>query len=831
MINRMGSKGRAAFLSSAALLALAMGAPAAAAETTQPAPPAKPQGVTEAQAQQQQSPAQNDQSVNDQNSQEIVVTAQKRAQVLLDVPASVTVVGGDTLDRQQAKSFEDYLSLVPGFSINGSTAGVTRITLRGANTGGVASTVAIFMDDVPFGSSTGLANGSILSGDFDPFDLNRLEVLRGPQGTLYGASSFGGVIRYITNAPKLNKFEVRGQAGIEDTAHGGLGYNAAAVFNAPLGNNAAIRINGFYRKDAGYVDSIGNNPILNQSGQLVPPGVIPSFPNGFPFPPLPSIELGRTLVAKNLNDRKSYGGRASVLFDPTSNLSIRLTAFAQNLNSGGSNAFDIDPDTLKSLYGRFVQSVYQPQPTHIKYRVYYGTADWDLGFANFFSSTSYSTFAEQLEGDDTFGLAQTVNLLAELGPAGAALGLPVIANVPVFRPLGVQLFQTTGTKKFTQEFRLASPNNDTLEWLLGAFYTHENSAIDPQNIFATEFGTDIIATDIAPLALVTLHSKYTEYAGFANATWHIAPRADLTLGGRLAHNKQDAHEVLTSPLIGDVLANDNSSESVFTYSIAPRYELSKHASIYARVASGFRPGGPNVIPVTAPAGTPTTYSADRLTNWELGLKAEAPDARLWSIELAAYHIDWKDIQLFEIVGTGADQIGINANGGKARVNGLEFSGALRPAPGLTLSANGAYTKAKLLDDTPTLTGGFAGDPLPWVPKWSGAAHADYEFPLSPTLGGFVGASVDYVGKRTTEFNQRNSDGSLVRIPGYTAVDLRGGVNFGEFTVEAFARNLFDKRGITDAFAFGPGNLPNNAAAASAIRPRTIGLTLTANLRP
>src|SRR5690348_1474724 len=302
MINRMGFTGRTALLSSAGLVALGMAAPAFADTAAQPQP--KPQGHTEAQAQQQQSAAQNDKSVNDENSQEIIVTAQKRVQVLLKVPSSVTVVGGDTLDRQQARSFQDYLSLVPGFSVNGSTAGVTRITLRGANTGGVASTVAIFMDDIPFGSSTGLANGSILSGDFDPFDINRLEVLRGPQGTLYGASSFGGVIRYITNAPKLNKFEARGQAGIEDTAHGGLGYNAAAVLNAPLGAKAAFRVDGFYRKDHGYVDSIGNNPIFNQT-QLLPPGIIPSFPNGYPFPPFPSIELGRTLVKKDLNDRIS----------------------------------------------------------------------------------------------------------------------------------------------------------------------------------------------------------------------------------------------------------------------------------------------------------------------------------------------------------------------------------------------------------------------------------------------------------------------------------------------------------------------------------------------
>jgi outer membrane receptor protein involved in Fe transport len=784
-MNRIYDRGRAALFSSAAILALSLASPAGAQTQRQAQPTAPAQQTARAQ------------NAGNQNSEEIIVTAQKRPQLLLDVPSSVTVISGDTLDKQKALDFKDYVSLVPGFSVNGSTAGVTRITLRGANTGGVASTVAIFMDDVPFGSSTGLANGSILSGDFDPFDIDRIEVLRGPQGTLYGASSFGGVLRYITKAPKLNRTEVRAQAGIEDTAHGGLGNNMAAVFNLPLGNKAAARVDGFYRKNHGYVDSIGNNPILDL---------------------LTGEELGRTLVAKNINDQKSYGGRASLLFDPTDNLSIRLTAFAQNLNSGAGDFFDVDPDTLKSLYGRFVQSLYQPEPTHIKYRVYSGTADWDLGFANLFSSTSYSTFKENLETDDTFPLAQTINFLAKLGAI-------TTTGAPVTRPLGVQLFQTTSTNKFTQEFRLSSPNDKTLEWLVGAFYTHEKSAIDPQNIFATEFGTDTVAPDIIPIALIFLHSKYDEYAGFANATWHMTPKFDLTLGGRLAHNKQRADLLISSDVIGNSEgSNLNSSETVFTYSVAPRYELSKHASIYARVASGYRPGGPNVIPVGSPPGVPATYGSDRLVNWEVGIKAEAPDAHLWSFELAAYHIDWKDIQLFEIV----NQIGINANGGRAKVDGLEFAGTLRPVSGLTLAANGSYTRGKLKDDTPPATGGLVGDPLPWVPKWSGALHADYQFPVSGSTDGFVGASVSYVGKRNTEFNQRLADGSLVRIPAYTEVDLRGGLDVGRFTLEAFVRNLFDKRGITDAFGFDGTTFPNGAAVASAIRPRTIGLSLTAN---
>ena len=130
---------------------------------------------------------------------EVVVTAQKRAEPLAEIPMSVSVIGGETLERQRADNFQDLVALVPGFSINSNTRGVSRITLRGINTGGVASTIGVYVDDVPFGSSTGLANGAILSGDFDTFDMNRIEVLRGPQGTLYGASSLGGVIKYVAN--------------------------------------------------------------------------------------------------------------------------------------------------------------------------------------------------------------------------------------------------------------------------------------------------------------------------------------------------------------------------------------------------------------------------------------------------------------------------------------------------------------------------------------------------------------------------------------------------------------------------------------------------------
>jgi outer membrane receptor protein involved in Fe transport len=790
MINGLNSKGRSALLTSAALLAFTIAAPAAAQD--QPQQTAPPQ----------------DQRLGNENNEAIVVTAQKRAQVLIDVPQSVTVVGGDTLDRQQATSFKDFLALVPGLSVEGSTPGVTRITLRGVNTGGVASTVSVYMDEVPFGSSTGLANGAILSGDFDTFDLNRLEVLRGPQGTLYGASSLGGVIKYVSNPPRIGRFEGKAQAGLETTKDAGkLGYNGAGVLNVPLGDKAAIRVDGFIRKQGGYINSIGNNPILNL---------------------LTGEEIGRTLVAKDINDKKSYGGRASVLLQATPDLSVRLTAFAQDLKSGGSSLFEVDPHTLKPLYGGLTQSLYVREPNHIKYRVYSGLVNWDFGFANLTSSTSWSKFNESFDTDFTFALGSLVNLLANLGPLVPLLGLPpeaIIADPAVTRPLSVLLVQDTSTDKFTQEVRLASPASDKFEWLLGAFYTHEKSAIDPQNVFATEFGTHEIAPDVKPLYLIFLRSTYKEYAGFANGTWHASPHFDLTVGARWSHNNQNASESITGPLtLGNPVSINGvkSSEGVFTYSVAPRYEFNKNVAVYARVASGYRPGGPNVLPINAPPGTPLTYKADRLTSYEIGVKAQAPN-NLWTIDAAAYHLDWKDIQLFAII----NDIGLNANGGKARVNGVELTSSLRPVRGLTLTANAAYTDAKLTQDTPNpeITGGFKGDPLPYTSKWSWALNGDYDFPLMGQTG-FVGATINHVGRRAVNLNERLDD-KLVRIPGYTEFDLRAGANIGRFTIEAFARNLFDKRGLETASGFDGGTYPNGAAAASIIRPRTIGLTLTA----
>ncbi|MGI9169539.1 MAG: TonB-dependent receptor plug domain-containing protein [Caulobacteraceae bacterium] len=330
---------------------------------------------------------------------EVIVTAQKRSELLADVPESVTVLSAETLERLQAYNFQDYLSRVPGLSLDSNTAGVSRLTLRGINTGGVGSTVAIYVDEVPFGSSSGLANGELLAGDFDTFDVSRIEVLRGPQGTLYGASSLGGLLKFVTNPPSTKGFEARMQAGVDNITGGGLGYSASGVVNAPLSDILAIRASGFYRFDTEFIDSIGNNPIAS-------------------------------LTDPNINDAKVYGGRVSGLFAPRDKFSVRLTALLQNIHSGAPNNYEGDPVTLAPLYGGLVQSQYQSEFTDIAYRLYSGTVNWDLGPVNLLSSTSYGALDQKFHVD--------------LAVAAAPLATFFFGD-PVTRPLSAILDQETKT--------------------------------------------------------------------------------------------------------------------------------------------------------------------------------------------------------------------------------------------------------------------------------------------------------------------------------------------------------------------------------------------------
>ncbi|AKM10892.1 TonB-dependent receptor [Croceicoccus naphthovorans] len=721
---------------------------------------------------------------DEQDPNQIIVTATKRSVVITEIPQSISVVGEETLERQQAKSFADYAELVPSLTITQSNPGETRIILRGINTGSVGSTVAIYVDDTPFGSSSSLGNAAVLAGDFDTFDLERVEVLRGPQGTLYGSNALGGVIRFVTTAPKLGTFEGKAQAGIETVDGGGTGWLANAVLNVPVGENAAIRASGFYRKQAGYIDAIGR-----------------------PF-------------EKNINDADIYGGRISALFEPTEDFSVRLTAIAQNIRAGSPGSYDVDspsqnPITVDPTTGDDLDGLsrveFYPESNDVDYRLYNGKLDYDLGFATLSSITSYGELSQTQLTDNTVALGRLVTAIYQS---------PVDLGFFVQAPLD----QT----KFTQELRVSSPDSETFEWQFGAYYTDEKVDLT-QYIRTFEVDTaELLSTDLSffgNFGTLTLDSTYEEIAGFADATFHITPSWEVSGGIRYSHNSQKVEQTQIGDLVGfpelDVI-NGKSSESVFTWSASTRYEISDLTSIYARVAKGYRPGGPNVVPSGAEDEAPLQYGADTLLSYEIGLRAETADRR-FAIDGAVYYLDWSDVLVLGAFETEIGTVGANDNGDGARVYGAEATATIRPTAGLTFMLNAAYNDAELTDDTPPVTGGLDGDPLPFTPKYAVTASADYEWYIGAATA-FIGGDIRMISDQAANFSPayRATYGQILEADGYAKVDLRAGVEFDAFSITAFARNVTNSRGLTNIGSF--GERVGTQLSASPIQPRTLGVT-------
>lgn len=755
---------------------------------------ASAQETPPAEAEQPAEPGEEEAPAGDEPSftEEITVTAQKREEALEDVPLSVTVVPGERLEQQRVDGgFEDLTALVPGLSVTNNALGVSRITLRGVNTGGVASTVGVYLGDTPFGSSSGLANAAVLAGEFDTFDLARIEVLRGPQGTLYGASSLAGVLKYVPNPPSTAGFEGRFVSSVETVEDGDLGYSVTGLVNVPLGERAAFRASGYYRFDDGFVDSVGDNPIASLTD------------------PANDVFDG-TLVEEDLDSVTRSGGRFALLIEPSERFSINLAAHVQSIENDGDSVIDVDPQTLRPRHDGPVQSRYAPEFDDIEYQVFSSTLDWDLGGAALQSITSYGTLEHELRPD----LAIATNLTG--GPPLSSL-VTLLFGDPATRPLSAVLPQTTSTDKVTQELRLVSPESETFDWLLGVYYTDEESEID-QAIVAVDAGTVTPVAGLPDLLEARLESSYEERALFANATWHVTPGFDLSFGARASDNEQFASQVSDGPLAGGlvVFEDSESSESPFTYSFSPRFEFDGESSLYARVATGFRPGGPNVLPPGAPPDTPRTYDSDTVTSYEIGYKTRR--GRTVSLDVAAYFQDWDDVQLLAVV----NNFGVNANGGTAESRGVEFTASVTPAPGTTISLNGAYTDAELTQDTDPIVGGLDGDPLPYVPEWSLGLDVDHNWEIGRSVA-YVGGLVGYTGDRTVDFDQRTVDGRIHELDDYVTVDLRAGLYRGEWSIELYGKNLTDEEGVTALNA--PGTLPDGAAGLALIRPRTIGLSL------
>lgn len=705
----------------------------------------------------------------------VVVTAALRSETARQVAGPVTAFGADDMHRLGAHNISDLAGFVPGMSYLQETAGSNLLVLRGVTTGTsqLNGTVAMYLDGVPVGASTPFGLGAS-AFNVGSFDLDRVEILSGPQGTLYGANALGGAIKYVTAAPVIGDFAMLGESQLSGTAHGGVNHDLHAALNLPMGS-AAIRLDGISEYEAGFI----NDPDHGKTG---------------------------------IGDARTGGGRISVLLHPLPELTLRLGAFYQSVDSNGLQTAFRDPVTHFPARGFYGQSYPFTQAQYDQLSLYSGTAGWDLHWGTLTSVTGYQIGHGRKLLDES--VAYDAILAPVYGPAAANL------------PLGVQF--NVDTRKFTQEFRLASANAGSLQWLLGAFYNDEDTAkifhfmngADPAGLFQ---GSRLIDADIP--------SHYREIALFADGTYQFDDKFDVTLGLRYSRNhqtyRQTTQGLLNSaamPLAVTTLAAPPSDESVFTFLVNPRYRIGDTAFIYGRITNGYRPGGPNFV-TAASLNTPS-FGADRLWNYELGLKSTLLDGRA-QFDVSVYDIEWTDIQLNENHG-GINQI---ENAGNARVQGVETSANYRLPGGLLVGATASFTDARLTTPVASLGLAAAGTRLPLSPRFSFALAASRTVVLGDGYAMQVRLTDRYLGNRNDGYAGSPVD-PLYVLPAYNTVDaalafpLPGGIS-----LEGFARNLFDVRGEVSASTFSNHYVPATPVPVNLSQPRTIGLTARAALNP
>ena len=688
----------------------------------------------------------------------IIVTAEKRSEDIQQVPMSVGVIDAAQLDDMHATSLTDYSNYLAGFTVvNGGSPGQAMLGVRGVAPLSAGSTVATYIDETPLGTSSNYGAGSNSVLDLLPYDLQSVELLRGPQGTLYGAVALGGVLRYVTKAPDVDQWSWRVGADVFNTEGGSdASYGGRFAVNAPLVPGTLALSASLARQDSpGYIDNV-------RTGE------------------------------KDQDSHSQQAAHLQLLWKANDDLSVRLQAIQSKNDSDSTSTTALDPISLRPTYGDLKNDNYVKEPYRKEVDYLNATVNWNLGFADFVSATSYS---EQEQHS-----AQDASLV--YGVLFPLFGLPSPGVSVVTYDL--KLYKTT------QEFRLTSKADGPLEWLIGGFWTNENSK---QNQAATAQGFDLSPiAGLDPLAVIALPSTYKEYAFFGDLTYKFNTTFDVTGGVRYAHNKQTFEQISSGALVGGGgTATGLSSEDVSTWSFSPRMHLTPDQMVYLRIATGYQPGGPNI----STPGVPQSVNASRLTNYEVGWKAMFDDNR-WMLDVAAYDIEWDDIQ----VSAAANGLAYLANGGTARSSGFEFSTLYSPVAGLRLGFNGAYTDAKLTEDVPSL-GGVNGDRLPEIPKWSASATADYSWPVFAEWSGRVGGGLRYVGDRFS---------GLVHAPNsypedsYTVLDLNADLSNDRWKVRLFVKNLTDKRIYTNLSA-----LPNaltrevNKVTGVPIEPRTIGI--------
>lgn len=706
---------------------------------------------------------------------DIVVTANRRTETLSTVPAEIQAFSGAKLDARGASGFQDYLLQVPGASFRDQGNGATRIALRGVSnligsdygTTSTVSTVGLYINDIPI-------QGTSVLPDLAPYDLDRVEVLKGPQGTLYGEGAMGGAVRLILRSPDPTRAEGKADGTFALTDGGAPSYGLRGMVNLPVGKSAALRIVGSYRNDGGYID-----------------------------------DVKPATASSNVNDMRTYAIRGNFLANVSNDFTVEALAMLNVQNLDAPNQI------TEALSGFRVNKAdaFQPEYNRARVEVYGLTLKYQLPFAELTSVTSY--YRSNREFVSLYPLA--------------SLFVPVVADNSVLSHVDL--------KSAAQEFRLVSKSDGAFKWVLGGFYRDKrtNQYFD-QNLRSADFvaaNAYLTARAQAPFTFPTVYHEtgretFSQYAAYAEGTLTLAGRLDFTAGLRWYDESRtyDPSTTASGPLAA--FASDPAARKVKDNGVVPKFSLAYRFAddrlIYATASKGFRTSVINIQyrPDGLGLGNPEAGS-DSLWNYEIGAKTRWLDGRL-TLNATGYYINWSNIQL-PLVGisplTGASA-GYVGNGGTAEIWGFTLEAAAQVTPELSIGGNAGYLHTEITSGA--AVGVIEGQRLPNSPQWTLNGQLQYRKPVANLGSIYAQFNVSYVDGQTTrilttrEANPRD-------IPSYTLGDFRLGLDMDNgLGISLFVNNLWNERAI-----LGRGSVAaslRNPDLVGVGRPRTIGAMLS-----
>ncbi len=738
--------------------------------------------------------------------EEVVVTAQKRASTVDKTPISITAVTGEDLQNRGITDFSAVAASTPGVSMKANgPGGQTEFEMRGmTSSGGNSPTVGFYLDDVPLTAPAAAQNGKVV---IDPslYDLSRIEVLRGPQGTLYGSGSMGGTIRLITNQPNLETFDASAQTILSGTDNGGFNHAENVMINSPLiKDQLAVRIVASQASTSGWIDRI----VLGN----------------FPPPTNGGLTRGDVSAAPVLQDNKQSnaerleGGRIALTWKPISQLTVTPSVFFQRINQAGPSVFDSDPGTLAHYQPFGIAEPYSDSITVSNLTLNYKFDSFDV--------TSVTSKWHRLSSEVQDGSENFQNPL----DGGESV------SSPFYGPNGtgpIPGLEMDPSNQFTQELRAASTGDSALQWVVGAFHSE----------FASDWQLDVNfpnpATFGSPIATIWNLDQPThiiQSALFGEGTYAITDKLKGTVGLRwykYSNTTDMSFAGFFSPLgtntptLQHVVQSDQGLNPKFGVS----YEANPDTLYYATAAKGFRPGGANqplpaiscitsqLIDLGYTSGVaPKSYGPDTLWSYEVGDKVKLAGGRV-RVAASAFFENWKDIQLEEL----PCNYPVFDNANSAHIYGGELEVKAALGGSFVLTAAGGYTHAQLAQ---TSHGFHEGDRLPSVPPVTATVGLNYHTPINEKYDLFARAENVYTGTRVDLTFPGGFPDTQSPLPSYDLTNLRVGVNADAgWSATLFANNVTNKKAyLENMVQLTLANSSFNRVATN--QPLTVGVDLS-----